>query len=161
MADVKASLLDLTDHRFDFLGTSAPERVNSLNKGGLTITTTLDPAMQHNAEAAVAGRLPDTGGKFTSAVVAMDPATGYVRAVVSGNPASSHGYDVATGRGGSGRQPGSSFKPFVLMAAVENGYSPNDSIDGTWAGSCDSASTRYSWAGSGSCICSSKILPSR
>src|SRR3989440_2258783 len=41
VADVKASLLDLTDHRFDFLGTSAPERVNSLNKGGLTITTTL------------------------------------------------------------------------------------------------------------------------
>ncbi|TMM14616.1 MAG: hypothetical protein E6G01_12265 [Actinobacteria bacterium] len=131
VADVKASLLDVTDHRFDFLGTSAPERVNSLNKGGLTITTTLDPDMQRNAEAAVAARLPDTGGKFTSAVVSMDPANGYVRAIVSGNPGSSHGYDVATGRGGGGRQPGSSFKPFVLMAALENGYSPNDSIDGT------------------------------
>jgi penicillin-binding protein 1A len=131
VAEVKASLLDVTDHRFDFLGTSPSERQNSLNKGGLNITTTLDPTMQHNAEAAVAARLPDTGGKFTSAVVSMDPATGYVRALVSGNPGSNHGYDVATGRGGSGRQPGSSFKPFVLMAAVENGYSPNDSIDGT------------------------------
>jgi membrane peptidoglycan carboxypeptidase len=131
VAEVKASLLDVSDHRFDFLGTSAPERNNSLNKGGLNITTTLDPDMQHNAEAAVAGRLPDTGGKFTSAVVSIDPTTGYVRALVSGNPGSNHGYDVATGRGGSGRQPGSSFKPFVLMAALENGYSPNDSIDGT------------------------------
>jgi penicillin-binding protein 1A len=131
VAEVKASLLDVTDHRFDFLGSSPSERLNSLNKGGLNITTTLDPTMQRNAEAAVAARLPDTGGKFTSAVVSMDPATGYVRALVSGNPASNHGYDVATGRGGSGRQPGSSFKPFVLMAAFENGYSPNDSIDGT------------------------------
>jgi penicillin-binding protein 1A len=131
VAEVKASLLDTTDHRFDFLGTSQAERLNSLNKGGLNITTTLDPTMQQNAEAAVAARLPDTGGKFTSAVVAMDPNTGYVRALVSGNPGSNHGYDVATGRGGSGRQPGSSFKPFVLMAALENGYSPNDSIDGT------------------------------
>ncbi|HWE67217.1 MAG TPA: transglycosylase domain-containing protein [Acidimicrobiales bacterium] len=131
VAEVKASLLDVTDHRFDFLGSSPAERLNTLNKGGLNITTTLDPAMQQNAEAAVAARLPDTGGKFTSAVVAMDPTTGDVRAVVSGNPASNHGYDVATGRGGSGRQPGSSFKPFVLMAALENGYSPNDSIDGT------------------------------
>jgi penicillin-binding protein 1A len=131
VAAVKASLLDTTDHRFDFLGSSASDRLNTLNKGGLTITTTLDPDMQRNADAAVASRLPDTGGKFTSAMVAMDPTTGYVRALVSGNPGSNHGYDVATGRGGGGRQPGSSFKPFVLMAALENGFSPNDSIDGT------------------------------
>ncbi|HWC37158.1 MAG TPA: transglycosylase domain-containing protein, partial [Acidimicrobiales bacterium] len=131
VAEVKASLTDVTDHRFDFLGTSSTERLNTLNKGGLSITTTLDPDAQRSADAAVAARLPDTGGKFTSAVVSMDPNTGYVRALVSGNPGSSHGYDVATGRGGGGRQPGSSFKPFVLMAALENGYSPNDSIDGT------------------------------
>jgi penicillin-binding protein 1A len=131
VSEVKASLTDVTDHRFDFLGTSASERLNTLDKGGLTITTTLDPDMQRSADAAVAAQLPNTGGKFTSAVVATDPNTGYVRALVSGNPASNHGYDVATGRGGGGRQPGSSFKPFVLMAALENGYSPNDSIDGT------------------------------
>jgi penicillin-binding protein 1A len=131
VAEVKASLLDLNDHSFDALGTTTDDRLNALNRGGLNITTTQDPAMQHNAEVAVATRMPDTGGRFTAALVAMDPTTGFVRALVPGNPGSNQGYDVATGRGSGGRQPGSSFKPFVLMAALDNGYSPNDSIDGT------------------------------
>jgi penicillin-binding protein 1A len=39
-------------------------------------------------------------------------------------------YNLVTGRGGSGRQPGSSFKSIVLLAALENGFGPNDTIDG-------------------------------
>ncbi len=132
VAEVKAALLDTTDHRFDAIGTTTAERQNALYKGGLRITTTLDPAVQRDAEHAVAAELPNTGGRFTAAVTAVDPTTGYVRALVPGNPASNgNGFDVATGRGGGGRQPGSSFKPIVLMAALQSGFSPNDSIDGT------------------------------
>ncbi len=132
VVDVKAALLDTSDHRFDALGTTTSDRLHSLYKGGFTINTTLDPALQHDAEQAVAAEVPNTGGRFTAAVAAVDPATGFVRAVVPGNPGSSgNGFDVATGRGGGGRQPGSSFKAVVLAAALENGFSPNDTIDGT------------------------------
>jgi penicillin-binding protein 1A len=132
VVEVKSALLDLGDHRFDTIGTTTADRLNALYRGGLTITTTLDPALQHDAEQAVAAQLPNTGGRFTAAVAAIDPTTGYVRALVPGNPGSNgNGYDVATGRGGGGRQPGSSFKAVVLMAALENGFSPNDTIDGT------------------------------
>jgi penicillin-binding protein 1A len=132
VVEVKAALVDASDHRFDALGTTTADRLNALYKGGLTITTTLDPALQHDAEQAVAAEVPNTGGRFTAAVAAIDPATGFVRALVPGNPASNgSGFDVATGRGGGGRQPGSSFKAVVLAAAMENGFSPNDTIDGT------------------------------
>jgi penicillin-binding protein 1A len=132
VVEVKAALLDTSDHRFDGIGTTTADRLNALYKGGLNITTTLDPTLQRDAEQAVAAEVPNTGGRFTAAVAAIEPATGFVRALVPGNPGSNgSGYDVATGRGGSGRQPGSSFKAVVLAAALENGYSPNDTIDGT------------------------------
>jgi penicillin-binding protein 1A len=132
VVEVKAALLDTSDHRFDALGTTTGDRVNALYRGGLTITTTLDSALQHDAEQAVAAEVPNTGGRFTAAMAAIDPATGFVRALVPGNPGSNaNGFDVATGRGGGGRQSGSSFKAVVLAAALENGFSPNDTIDGT------------------------------
>jgi membrane peptidoglycan carboxypeptidase len=132
VVEVKSALLDLTDHRFDTIGTTRADRLNALYKGGLTITTTLDPVLQHDAEHAVAANVPDTQGRFTAAVAAIDPTTGYVRALVPGNSGSNgNGYDVATGRGGGGRQPGSSFKAVVLTAALDNGFSPDDTIDGT------------------------------
>ena len=132
VVEVKSALLDTRDHRLDAIGATVPDRLNALYKGGLTITTTLDPTLQRDAERAVAADLPNTGGRFTAAVTAIDPTTGFVRAIVPGNPGSSgNGFDVATGRGGGGRQPGSSFKAVVLMAALANGFSPNDSIDGT------------------------------
>jgi membrane peptidoglycan carboxypeptidase len=127
--EVKQTLLhDTLD--FPSLGKTYQQRFNALFQGGLTITTTLDPVMQYDAGVAVNNGLPDTGGKFTAALVAEDPTNGYVRALVPGNSAA-NGYDVVTGRGGTGRQPGSSFKAFVLMAALDNGYSPADLVDGT------------------------------
>ncbi|MGC8479987.1 MAG: transglycosylase domain-containing protein, partial [Acidimicrobiales bacterium] len=115
-----------------FLGATPAERLNELSNGGYDIYTTLDPTLQADADAAVRARLPNTGGKFTSALVSVNPANGYVEALVSGNPqGGAGGYDVVTGRGGTGRQPGSTFKLFTLMAALQQGYSPNDTIDGT------------------------------
>ena len=112
-----------------FLGGSAQERQNAVNKGGLHIYTTLDPRMQAAAVKARDDILPDTGGRYTAALVSLDSTSGAVRALVGGRNYEESQYDLATHR--IGRQPGSSFKPIVLATAIENGYSPNDTINGT------------------------------
>jgi penicillin-binding protein 1A len=120
--DVINTLLD--DKR---LGATQSDRYTALFRGGLTIRTTFDPAKQLLATAAVAKVLPDTGGKFTAAVVSVEPGTGAVRAMVGGPGFETAKYNIATQ--GIGRQPGSAFKPFVLAAALEQGISPKSTIN--------------------------------
>jgi membrane peptidoglycan carboxypeptidase len=68
-----------------------------------------------------------TRGEFTSALASVEPATGYVRALVAGDDFGTEKYNLATqGK----RQPGSSFKIIVLLAALDAGFSINDTIDG-------------------------------
>ena len=61
----------------------------------------------------------------------IDPRTGFVRAMVGGKDADywddtdAGRVNLATGKGGPGRQTGSAFKPFALVAALENGISPS------------------------------------
>ncbi|MDQ6927599.1 MAG: transglycosylase domain-containing protein [Actinomycetota bacterium] len=121
---VKQLLLD--DPR---LGATKQERTFAIFKGGLSIHTTLDPHDQQTAEDSVAANLPDTGGQFNAAVVSVDPATGAVRALVGGPSFAQSKFNLATD--GPGRQPGSAFKAFTLMAALEKGLSPKDSILGS------------------------------
>jgi membrane peptidoglycan carboxypeptidase len=116
------------------LGATAEQRYKDLYEGGLRITTTLDPAMESAATAALHSELPDTNGRFTGALVAIDPTSGAVRALANGTTFATAQYDIATGRGGSGRPVGSSFKPFVLLTALTEGWTPGDVIDG--AGPC-------------------------
>lgn len=126
----------LTEPKYSALGNTYSQRLQALNSDGLSIYTTLNSKMEAEAEAVVKKDVPNTNGKFTAALVTMDPTTGAVRALVSGNPThGTGGYDVATGRGGTGRQAGSSFKPIVLAALLQQGYSPSDIIDGT--GPCE------------------------
>ncbi|KJF15485.1 transglycosylase domain-containing protein [Acidithrix ferrooxidans] len=121
-----------TGAKYSFLGSDPTQRYAALANDGYVIKTTLNSTDQAAANSAVARVLPNTNGKFTSAMISMNPSNGNVVAMVSGNPTKgSGGYNVATGRGGTGRQPGSSFKIFTLAAALEQGYSPNDIIDGT------------------------------
>ena len=61
-----------------------------------------------------------------ASLIALDPATGEVRAIVGGRDTASVGLNRALQ---SKRQPGSAFKPFVYAAAIENGYSPASVID--------------------------------
>ena len=105
-----------------------------LFEGGLTIYTTIDPALQAAAESARDAQLARMPGDMDAALVAIDPSNGYVRALVGGKDytaAESGQVNLATGSGGSGRQAGSSFKAFTLAAAIEAGIDPATLIDCT------------------------------
>jgi penicillin-binding protein 1A len=89
--------------------------------GGLQVTTTLDMDMQNAAEQAVANRLNDPETP-DAALVAIDPRTGGILAMYGGKNFNREHVNLATGQGGTGRQSGSAFKPFTLVAALERGY---------------------------------------
>ena len=101
--------------------------------GGLRVYTTLDADVQRFAEQSVAKRLAEldkrhrTNAPLQAALVAIEPSTGYVRAMVGGRNFQESSYNRATD---ARRQPGSAFKPFVFAAALEAGFSPGTTIDG-------------------------------
>lgn len=94
-----------------------------LDKAGYRFYTSLDPVHQAAAEAAVArglaeldGRRAPGGEPLQAALVAVDPATGDVTAMVGGRDYAESQFNRATD---ARRQPGSAFKPFILLAAME------------------------------------------
>jgi penicillin-binding protein 1A len=88
--------------------------------GGLKVYTTVDLKMQQQARHALNTTLKKKGP--AGALVAIDPHTGQVKALVGGRNYSSQPFDIATQ---AERQPGSAFKPFVLAAALEKGIQPS------------------------------------
>jgi penicillin-binding protein 1A len=120
-------LLDPADRRFAALGVTRQARVASLFRGGLRVTTTVDLAVQAQAEAAARRVLAGAGGPY-AALAAVEPGTGAVRAMVGGRDYFDDRrfgrVNLATGAGGSGRQAGSAFKTFALVAAIEHGIPP-------------------------------------
>ncbi|WP_134683374.1 transglycosylase domain-containing protein [Brevibacillus migulae] len=89
-------------------------------RGGLKIYTTLDHNMQKKAEEAVAKFIPKENKELQTALVAIDPNTGEVKAMVGGRDYQESQYN----RVFSQRQPGSSFKPILYLAALQNGFTP-------------------------------------
>ena len=112
------------------LGATATDRYNALFRGGLHIHTTIDPIMQQAAEAAVLDVIPDDGP--SAALVALDPRTGHVLAIIGGRDFYSTDDPVAQFNLATQglRQPGSAFKPFVLAAALEAGTDLDDVFAG-------------------------------
>lgn len=103
---------------------------------GLRVTTTLDLGMQDQAYTAMYG--PDGLTRVNGpvgALVAVDD-NGYVRAMIGGRnygtgPGESQvNLALGTAGGGSGRQAGSTFKPFLLAQTVSEGYSVNSTFPG-------------------------------
>ena len=124
--------------RDERLGEDEAERGQQLYAGGLEIRTTLDPERQAAAEEAIAATLEDPTADPQATVTTVDATTGDVRAMAVGpreygsceadddgaQPADCDATEVnpaVPGLGGSGRQPGSAFKPFVAVAALEAG----------------------------------------
>ncbi|MGH9157741.1 MAG: transglycosylase domain-containing protein, partial [Acidimicrobiales bacterium] len=117
-------------------------------RGGLDVVVTLDPALQAQAEVSVAETLLGTAAPLEMSLVAVEPPTGYVKALVGGRDFAASEVNLALGGcprqredlkidvaascwtepsvegGGLGRQPGSAFKPFVLAAALSRGFEP-------------------------------------
>ncbi|MBI4743487.1 MAG: PBP1A family penicillin-binding protein [Actinobacteria bacterium] len=94
---------------------------NMVFKGGLRVYTTIDLKMQKIAEDAVSSILNKPNDPSAS-MVSVDPRTGYIKAMVGGENFETKKFNLAVqGK----RQAGSSFKVFVLAAAIETGISPS------------------------------------
>jgi penicillin-binding protein 1A len=137
-----------------------------LYRGGLRIFTTLDPAVQAHAEATVAETLegidprtsvdPATGAEIVHSMQmslsAVEPPTGFVRALIGGRDFDLTEANIATGAGtfrGRGRQTGSAFKPFVLAEAFEQGIKPSAVYSGGPLTIGDYSPENYAGAGFG------------
>jgi len=88
--------------------------------GGLDVQSTLDLPLQDAVQQAADSRTLGVG--LNSAVVVLDNATGGVRAMVGGSDFQTQPFNLATQ---GHRQPGSAFKPFTLVTALEQGHSPD------------------------------------
>ncbi|HEX9774873.1 MAG TPA: PBP1A family penicillin-binding protein [Actinomycetota bacterium] len=117
---VKQQIFDDAE-RFGVLGETRADRIDAVFKGGLRIYTTLDPKLQDRAEQSAETLLPYGSDPYTS-FVGVSPADGHIVTMVGGrgffrqkDPYAK--LNLAVRR----RQPGSSFKPFTLVAALEKG----------------------------------------
>jgi membrane peptidoglycan carboxypeptidase len=107
------------------LGKTYDQRYQALFEGGLKIYTNLNPGMQTLAEQTIAADTPANSQGFQEAMVSIDPSTGKVLAMVGGAGLKNSHYDIITQ---GTRQPGSGFKLFTLLAALQQGYSIYDSL---------------------------------
>ncbi|MGA9795788.1 MAG: PBP1A family penicillin-binding protein [Rhizomicrobium sp.] len=135
-ADAKAHPAVVVDHtqadaRNFFLDTAADEALKMVSRNGvaptsdLVVHTTLEPALQEAARHAVAHVLGTKGRKAHAheAAVVLMKVDGAVPALIGGRDYDASTFNRATQ---AHRQPGSAFKPFVYLAAMENGISPWD-----------------------------------
>ena len=113
----------------DYVMDALDDTVGAIDED-IVVTTTLDPKLQASAERALTGELDAKGVKFgvgQGALVALDP-DGGVKALVGGRNYAESQFNRAIA---AKRQPGSSFKPFVYLAALEHGARPDDTrVDG-------------------------------
>jgi penicillin-binding protein 1A len=108
---------------FDFVKQELIQRygINTVRRGGLKVYTTIDLKLQTEARKAIEGVLPYSSDP-SSAIVTIDPATGFIKAMASSGSYGKNQYNLAAQ---GHRQPGSAFKPMVLMTALRKGVDPS------------------------------------
>jgi 1A family penicillin-binding protein len=117
-------------HRYakEFLRQQFRELVGDDNPPDWKVRTTFVPEIQDAAETAVRTGLRRLGVPgLQAALVAIDPRTGNLLAIVGGSDFQTTPFNRASR---SRRQPGSAFKPFVYAAALESGLSPVSTLTG-------------------------------
>jgi penicillin-binding protein 1A len=126
-ASVKASdYVPATQYVVDYVTEILPVLVRNYDQS-IVVETTIDPGLQARAERSLRMRLNEDGAKLgasQAAFVMLDPAGG-IKALVGGKSYVKSQFNRVTK---AKRQPGSAFKPFVYLTALENGYSP-DSVE--------------------------------
>jgi penicillin-binding protein 1A len=123
---------DLRSYFFDYISQQVIDKygADALFKGGLKIYTTLDSSMQAKAEHAIR-YLPDLWTEDSDhltqpqvGLVALDPTNGYIKAMIGGR-----GQDKFNRAVLAQRQPGSAFKAFVYLTAMDNGLNAATMVD--------------------------------
>ncbi len=107
----------------DYVMDALDDTVGAIDED-IVVTTTIDLKMQAEAERSLTDELNAKGGKFgveQGALVALDP-SGAIKAMVGGRNYADSQFNRAVA---AKRQPGSSFKPFVYLAALEKGLTPD------------------------------------
>ncbi len=122
----------------EYVRQKVEERFGSsiLYSGGLNIYTTINDELQGYAEEAVAAglakiegqRRPSVKPPLQAALIAIEPSTGRIRAMVGGRDFSKSQFNRAVQ---ALRQPGSAFKPVIYASAIERGFSASDLLDDT------------------------------
>jgi penicillin-binding protein 1A len=107
---------------FDYVEDKLIERygVNTVRQGGLRVYTTIEPSLQEVGLEAIRSTLPYSTDP-ASALVSIDPATGYIKSMVSSSNYEQSKFSLAAQ---GHRQPGSTFKAFVLTTAIKQGIDP-------------------------------------
>ena len=95
---------------------------NVVREGGLRVYTTIEPRLQYDANVAIRETLNEPNDP-AAAIVSVEPGTGAIRAMTAVIPGNKHNqFNLAAQ---SARQAGSTFKTFVLAAAIEKGIDPD------------------------------------
>jgi penicillin-binding protein 1A len=121
-----ADYVPATQYIVDYVGELLPQLAHNYDQS-IVVETTINPEIQQLAERSLRKRLNQDGPKFNvsqASFVMLDPA-GAVIAMVGGKSYVKSQFNRVTR---AKRQPGSAFKPFVYLAAVEQGYGP-DSVE--------------------------------
>ena len=122
-APVKAGGAGSVNYAADYVMDVLDDFIGTIDKD-IVVSTTIDPQMQAAAEKALVDELVQKGDKFgvsQGALVSLQP-DGAVRALVGGRSYTESQFNRATA---AKRQPGSAFKPFVYLTAVERGLTPD------------------------------------
>jgi penicillin-binding protein 1A len=138
IAQAKPAERDGAGYAVDYVMEQLPSSTLSADDSEIIVETTLDAGLQTRVAAIVARQLAERGSVLRTsqgAVVVLDPRGG-IRALVGGRAYAESQFNRAVK---AQRQPGSAFKPFVYLAALEAGYSPDSIVEdlplsvGGWA----------------------------